>query len=165
MEMAGDYCSLLKMKDIFSNYHNPKCDKTSYWKCIHDTCVPCRALITTSVPSDLERRKKNNGWSLPLVLFNYCFLVQDVQEVFPLLSLKTLESVYMHCGLGTFLSCHFSSRHAYCVTNVSGHRTQILPFTLATFMNNVLFFPMPTLLLKEVCKGKMAFIVMKFPSM
>lgn len=57
--------------------------------------------------------------SLPLVLFNYCFVVQDVQEMSPLLSLKTLESVYMHCELGKSLSCHFTYRHAYCVTNVS----------------------------------------------
>lgn len=55
----------------------------------------------------LERRGKKNGWSLPLVLFNYCFVVQDVQEMSPLLSLKTLESVHMHCELGKSLSCHF----------------------------------------------------------
>lgn len=32
IEMAGDYCSLLKMKDNFSIYHNPKCDKNQLLK-------------------------------------------------------------------------------------------------------------------------------------
>lgn len=45
-----------------------------------------------STPSVLVRREEKKG--LPLVLFNYCFVVQDVQEVSPLLSLKTLESAY-----------------------------------------------------------------------
>lgn len=49
---------------------------------------------------------------------------------YPLLSLKTLESVHMHCELGKSLSCHFTYRHAYCVTKVSWRRTQNLPFTL-----------------------------------
>lgn len=54
---------------------SPKCDKTSYWKCIHDTfnvlCggplpPPC---VTLRVPLTLERRKKKS-WSLPLLLLN-----------------------------------------------------------------------------------------------
>lgn len=86
--------------------------------------------ITLSVPLNPRAKRKKNVWSLPLVLFNYCFVVQDVQEMSLLLSLKTLESVYMHCELGKSLSCHFTYRHAYCVTKVSWHRTQTLPFTL-----------------------------------
>lgn len=130
--MAGDYCSLLKMKDNFSIYHNPQVWQNQLLK-MHTWHVLCSLQSPQKPslsPSTLERRGKKKGWSLPLVLFNYCFVVQDVQEMSPLLSLKTLESVYMHCELGTSLSCHFTYRHAYCVTKVSWHRTQILPFTL-----------------------------------
>lgn len=96
-----------KWRTISPFITNPKCDKkTSYWKCIHDTFYVLRRTPPTPTPhspwsplTPLERRvKKKNGWSLPLVLFNYCFVVQDVQEMSPLL--KTLESVYMHCELG-----------------------------------------------------------------
>lgn len=54
---------------------------------------------------------------------------------------------------------------------VSWHRTQNFAFySVATFQNNVLFFPMPTLLFQEVFKGKKmwkttAFIVTTFHSM
>ena len=88
---------------------------------------------------------------LPLVLFNYCFVVQDVQEnVSAFLSLKTLESVHMHCELGKSLSCPFTSRHANCHKSAD---IGLLPFILvATFIDNVPSFPMSTLLFKEVCK-------------
>lgn len=44
-------------------------------------------------------------------------------------------------SLEKFMSCHFTSCHAYCVTKVSWHRTQIFAFySVATFMNNVFFF-------------------------
>lgn len=59
---------------------------------------PCNPL------NPFNRRAKKKCWRLPLVLFNNCFVVQDVQEMSLLLSLKTLESVYMHCELGKFLS-------------------------------------------------------------
>lgn len=40
-----------------------------------------------------------------------------------------------------------------CVTKVSWHR-HIAFYSMATFTNNVKFFPMPTLLFKEVFKGE-----------
>lgn len=88
---------------------------------------------------------------LPLVLFNYCFVVQDVQEnVSAFCPLKHWRVCIMHCELGKSLSCPFTSRHANCHKSAD---IGLLPFTLvATFIDNVPSFPMPTLLFKEVCK-------------
>lgn len=61
--MAGDFCSSsFQMKDSSSIITTPKCDETSGGNyCIHDTC------------------------------FNYCFVVQVVQNPFQLLPPKTLK--------------------------------------------------------------------------
>lgn len=81
--------------------------------------------------------------------------MQDVQEMSPLLSLKTLESVYMHCELGKSLSCHFTYRHAYCVTKASWHRTQNLPFTLWPPSWNMYYSSRcPPFYLKRFVRGK-----------
>lgn len=52
--------------------------------------VLCRAPPPPSYPTPRpskflspRAKRKKNGWSLPLVLFNYCFVVQDVQEMSP----------------------------------------------------------------------------------
>lgn len=138
---------LAQIEGQFLHLSQPQVWQNQLLKCTWHVVCPLQSPCVPSVssnPSVLERREKN-GWSLPLVLFNYCFVVQDVQEMSPLSSLKTLESVHMHCELGKSLSCHFTYRHAYRVTEGSRRSVQNLPFTFN--------FPMPTLLFKEVFKG------------
>lgn len=62
--MAGDYCSLLKMKDNFSIYHNPECDKkkpateNAYMTRFMFFAEPSPSLPPTQPSSTLERREK-----------------------------------------------------------------------------------------------------------
>ena len=158
---AGNYCSLLKNEGQISPiYHNPPsvtkpATEMHSWHVLRSpqSPPPPRPHIPSKSPQSKEER---NCWSLPLVLFNHCFVVQDVQEISPLFChLKTLESVHMHCVLGKSSSCHFTYRHAYCVTNVGWHRTREFAFySVATRLNYVLLFPKrPLFYLKRFLKG------------
>lgn len=75
--------------------------------------------VTLAVPSTLERREKKKVEVYLLYFLIIALWCKMCRKMSPLLSLKTLESVHMHCELGKSLSCHFTYRHAYCVTKVS----------------------------------------------
>lgn len=81
-----------------------------------------------------------------LIIALWCKMCRKMS---PLLSFKTLESVHMHCVLGKSLSLSFYlSPCILCHKSVDiGLRICLYP--VATSLNNVLFFPMPTFLFKE----------------
>lgn len=111
-KMADDDCAWLKMKDSFSIDHIPRVwQKPATEKHTrHVFCPPSLAgpssrpaHPTSSVP--LERGQK---WlKFTSCIFIIALWCKMCRKCLPLLSLKTLESVQMHCELGK-LSCHFT---------------------------------------------------------
>lgn len=117
-----------------------KCDKTSYWKCIHDTFyVLCRAHPHPPVPVCPLHPRALKKVEVYLLVLRIIALWR--RKMSRLASLKTLESAYMHRELGR--RGRFTSRRS--VTGAAWRRTP-LPITP--------FFPMLILLFKEVFKGK-----------
>lgn len=81
--------------------------------------APAPSLYPTPCPSNLlsPRAKRKKMVEVYLLYFLIIALwCKMCRKCLPLPSLKTLESVHMHCELGKSLSCHFIYRHAYCVT-------------------------------------------------
>lgn len=120
-----------KWRTISPFITNPKCDKTSYWKCIHDTFyVLCRAPITLWVPSSLERREKKKMVEVYLLYFLIIALwCKMCRKCLRFCHLKHWRVCICIVSLESFRLVILLIAIAYCVTNVSWHRTQILPFT------------------------------------
>lgn len=102
----------LKWRTVSPLITSPECDKNQLLKSIHDTFFAPSSLAgpssrpahpTSSVP--LERGQK---WlKFTSCIFIIALWCKMCRKCLPLLSLKTLESVQMHCELGK-LSCHFT---------------------------------------------------------
>lgn len=130
-----------KWRTIFPSI-SPKRDKTSYWKCIHDTFnVLCRAPSSPvcNPPSPPGPRVQKKSWGWPLLLLNTCFVAQE--NVSASVAENTGECINASWAWKVWLF-HFLP---LCVTHSDRCRTPlpIVPFLLA-----------PVLLFKEVFKGK-----------
>lgn len=130
--MAGKLLLLAQNEGQLHHLSQPRVWENQLLKCIHDTFyVLCRTSWPRSVLSAsliLVRREKR--LEVYLLYFLMIALWCKMCRKYLLLSLKTLESLHTHCELGKSLSCHFTYRHAYCVTEIGWHRTEDLPFTL-----------------------------------
>lgn len=130
--MAGDYCSLLKMKDNFSIYHNPKCDKTSYWNAymtrfmfFAETPKPPRP------PSTLERRERGKKIMVEVYLLYFLIIAlwcKMCRKFLRFCHLKHWRVCICIVSLERLCLVILLLAMRYCVT--VWHRTQNLPFTL-----------------------------------
>lgn len=125
------------MKDNFSIITSPCVTKTSYWNAymmneMHTflcSLLNPRPHLILHPPQPLSKEKKMVGYLL--YFLNYGFVVQDVQEMSPLLSLKNTGE----CTYALWAWKVFYFVYTCCVTTVSWHWTQIefAFYSLATF--------------------------------
>lgn len=125
----------------------PQVWRNQLLKCIHDTFyVLCRVPLPARPLNPRAKKKMVEVYLLYfLIIALWCKMCRKCLRF---LSLKTLESVHMHCELGKSLSCHFTYRHAYCVTKSQlTSDSEFAFYSVATFMNRVIFLPLPASLL------------------
>lgn len=149
--MAGKLLLLAQNEGQLHHLSQPLCEKPATE--MHKWHVLCslQNLLTPLSPLSLfNPSAKRKRLEVYLLYFLMIALWCKMCRKYLLLSLKTLESLHTHCELGKSLSCHFTYRHAYGVTEMGWHRTEGFVFySVATFLNNVLLCPMPTFLFKE----------------
>lgn len=147
METAGDYCSLLKMKDNFLHLTQPpaRVTKTSYWKCIQDTFMFFAEPPNSSKSPQPKSEEKKMVEVYLLYFYIFCFVLQDVQDMSPLLSLKNTGECVLWAWKVFVLSFYFLP----CILCHKSPTTYDSDFCLLLYghlYENIPFFPMPTLL-------------------
>lgn len=129
--MAGKLLLLAQNEGQLHHLSQPLCEKPATE--MHKWHVLCslQNLLTPLSPLSLfNPSAKRKRLEVYLLYFLMIALWCKMCRKYLLLSLKTLESLHTHCELGKSLSCHFTYRHAYGVTEMGWHRTEDLSFTL-----------------------------------
>lgn len=146
----ANYCSLLKMKDNYTIYHNPCVRKPATE--MHKWHVLCslQNLLTPLSPLSLfNPSAKRKRLEVYLLYFLMIALWCKMCRKYLLLSLKTLESLHTHCELGKSVLSFYLSPCIRCHRNGLTQDWGFVFYSVATFLNNVLLCPMPTFLFKE----------------
>lgn len=129
--MAGDYCYSLKMKDNFSIYHKPQVWQNQLLK-MHTWHVLCSLQSPHNPLSPLIPRAKRKKKMVEVYLLYFLIIAlwcKMCRKCLRFCHLKHWRVCICIVSLESFRLVILLIAIAYCVTNVSWHRTQILPFT------------------------------------